>query len=144
MGDYAIQARFEAACAPGDVMRWLTSPEGIAAWWSDTVSGAAAGVGDRFRLRFPTTDVPFDIVVSESSGHLVEWEIPESPPWWRGTTVGFELDTTDSGGTSLLFTHRGFDSNDPIIAVITPAWVGFVQNLVAVAETGEPNPAVVN
>ncbi len=61
----------------------------------------------------------------------------------KGTHIGFEL--SDNGReTTVLFTHRGFTSDDPIIQVITPAWVRFLDNLVAVAESGEPNPAVVN
>jgi hypothetical protein len=44
----------------------------------------------------------------------------------------------------MLFTHGGFNPDDPIIQAITPAWVRFLDNLVAVAESGKPNPAVVN
>ena len=144
MGDYAIQARFEAAGAPEEVRRWLTSTEGIAGWWSDSVSGSASAVGDTFHVRFPTTDVVFDLEVTGVSDREVSWHVPESPPWWKGTTISFELGETEDGGTSLRFTHGGFDGDDPIIAVITPAWVGFLNNLVEVAQSGTPNPAVVN
>jgi hypothetical protein len=37
-----------------------------------------------------------------------------------------------------------FDADDPIIAAITPAWVRFLDNLMAVAVSGRANPAVVN
>lgn len=144
MSDYAIQARFEASCPPADVKRWLTSTDGIAGWWSDSVNGAASSQGDRFHVGFPTTDVVFDLDVMEMSDDAVEWHVPDSPPWWKGTTIRFELTGSDQGGTSLLFTHGGFQPDDPIIAVITPAWVRFLDNLVAVAEEGEANPAVVN
>ena len=145
MGDYAIRARFETDCQPADLLKWLSSTEGIAGWWSDTVSGSASSEGDAFHVRFPTTDVVFDLVVAETSHRAIEWSVPESPPWWRGTAIRFELGETENGsGTSLLFTHRGFEPDDPIIAVITPAWVGFLNNLVDVARTGKANPAVVN
>lgn len=143
MGDYAIKARFEAGCEPSDVAKWLTSPEGIAGWWSDTVSGDAS-VGESFQVRFPTTDVVFELEVLEASGTVFAWLVPESPPWWKGTTIRFELAEGDSGGTSLLFTHSGFEPDDPIIEVVTPAWVRFLDNLVEVAETGRANPSVVN
>jgi hypothetical protein len=144
MGDYVIQARFEAACPREQVLRWLSSVDGIAGWWSDTVSGSAAKSGDGFTVRFPTTDVPFELVVGQGAEGQVVWDVPESPPWWAGTTIKFELAASEDGGSSLLFTHGGFDPSDPIIAVITPAWVGFLNNLVAVAESGEAHPAVVN
>lgn len=144
MGDYAIQARFEASCPPGDVTKWLTGSEGIAGWWSDSVSGSASAAGDVFHVRFPTTDVVFDLEVAETGDEKIAWHIPESPPWWKGTTITFQLGEGEDGGTSLLFNHRGFDPDDPIIAVITPAWVGFLNNLIEVAESGTSNPAVVN
>ncbi|HJQ77926.1 MAG TPA: SRPBCC domain-containing protein [Acidimicrobiia bacterium] len=143
MGDYAIKAQLSARCPQDEVRRWLDSPAGIAGWWSDRVEGAAASVGDRFRVSFPTTPVVFELVVEETSDQLIDWHVPESPPWWKGTHIVFELSSGD-GETTLLFTHRGFDPEDPIIQVITPAWVRFLDNLVAVAESGKPRPAVVN
>lgn len=144
MGDYAIQARFEAACPAQDVMRWLTTTDGISGWWTDSVTGSASDSGDVFHARFPTTDVVFDLEVTELADGVVEWDVPESPPWWKGTTIRFDFEESDAGKTSFLFTHRGFEPGDPIIAVVTPAWVGFLNRLVEVAETGEANPVVVN
>jgi hypothetical protein len=144
MSDYAIRARFEAACPPADVMRWLSSVDGIVGWWTDTVTGSAAAPGDVFHARFPTTDVGFDLEVSEMSNGVVAWHVPKSPPWWEGTTIRFEVAEADEGNTSLLFTHSGFADDDPIIAVITPAWVGFLNRLIEVAQTGEADPVVVN
>lgn len=143
MGSYTIQAKFDAECAPSEVMRWLKSTEGIAGWWSDQVSGAAASVGDEFGVDFPTTEVTFRLVVVESSDDAVGWDVPESPPWWKGTSIRFQVDESEPGST-ILFTHGGFEPDDPIIAVITPAWVGFLNNLVDVAQTGVANPTVVN
>lgn len=144
MGDYAIQARFEAACLPEGVARWLTSAEGISGWWTDSVTGSASAAGDVFHAHFPTTEVVFDLKVTEATDGLVSWHVPESPPWWKGTTIRFEIAEGEDGKTSFLFTHQGFDNDDPIIAVITPAWVRFLDRLVEVAESGQPNPFVVN
>ena len=144
MGDYAIRARFEAACPPQAVLGWLDSPEGIAGWWSDKVEGEAERVGDIFQVHFPTSPVVFELEVTAGSEDVVEWHVPSSPPWWAGTTIRFELEETDDAKTDLLFTHSGFDGNDPIIAAITPAWVRFLDNLMGVAVSGRANPAVVN
>lgn len=143
MESYRICGQFEAACSPGEVRRWLTTPEGIAGWWSDKVEGKAGAPGDRFHVTFPTSPVVFDLDVVSADDDGVEWHIPESPPWWKGTTIRFQLSETE-GKTQLLFTHEGFEPEDPIIPVITPAWVRFLDNLVAVAESGRPQPAVVN
>jgi len=144
MGDYSIRARFEADCPPRDVMKWLTSPEGIAGWWTDSVTGSPSAEGDTFQATFPTTDVVFGLEVTEVTDSTVAWHVPDSPPWWKGTTIRFEVEEAENDGTSFLFIHEGFDPEDPIIEVITPAWVGFLNNLVEVAQTGKANPAVVN
>lgn len=144
MGDYAIQARFEARCSRSELMRWLTDVEGISGWWTDSVTGSAGGAGEVFHARFPTTDVVFDLEVTAATHGMVEWHVPESPPWWKGTTIRFDVNEGRDAETSFLFTHRGFDDEDPMIAVVTPAWVRFLDNLVEVAESGRPNPVVVN
>lgn len=144
MGDYAIKARFEAACRPADVMRWLDNTTGIAGWWSDTVEGEAGSVGDTFHISFPTTPVVFDLEVVAVDDLAVGWHVPDSPPWWKGTTIRIQLTEIEEGNTSILFSHEGFEPDDPIIEVITPAWVRFLDNLVTVAVSGRPAPAVVN
>lgn len=141
---YQIRAQFSANCSPTELRRWLDSADGIAGWWSDDVRGGAGSKGDHFQVRFPSTPVPFELEVTDSSAERVEWHVPENPPWWRGTTIGFELSDGEEGGSTLLFTHGGFAPDDPIIQVITPAWVRFLDNLIAVAESGKANPAVVN
>lgn len=143
MGEYTIKAQFNAKVTPAEVTRWLDNAEGIAGWWSDSVEGSASSPGHEFTVRFPDTDVPFELEVTESANGVVEWQVPESPPWWEGTTIRFEVSDAD-GGSRLLFSHAGFDPHDQIIPVITPAWVRFLDNLVLVAESGEANPAVVN
>jgi hypothetical protein len=143
MNDYTIKAKFETGVTPREIMAWLRSTDGIAGWWSDRVSGAAASKGDEFNVEFPTTDAVVGLVVAEAGDNVVEWHVPESPPWWKDTSIRFEVEAQEDGST-LSFTHRGFDPEDPIIPVITPAWVGFLNNLVQVARTGQPSPAVVN
>ena len=144
MGDYAIKAQFETSCSPLQLKDWLDSPAGIAGWWSDKVEGAAGAVGDTFHVTFPTSPVVFELEVTSISEDVVEWYVEQNPPWWKGTTIGFGLSPANDSGARMVFTHSGFDSDDPIIQVITPAWVRFLDNLVAVAEGGRANPAVVN
>jgi hypothetical protein len=144
MGDYAIRAQLETPSPPEAVKAWLDDSSGIAGWWSDTVEGSAAAVGDTFSVAFPTSPVVFELEVTALSNEVVEWYVAKNPPWWQGTTIRFDLSKTDGMGTRLVFTHGGFDPDDPIIQVITPAWVRFLDNLVAVAESGQANPAVVN
>ena len=147
MGDYQIRARFETKATRADVRRWLDNAEGIAGWWSDTVVGSAGAVGDSFEVSFPSTPVAFGLDVTRMDAETIEWHVPENPQWWKGSTIGFHLTAAaaaEGGGTSMLFTHGGFSEGHPIIEIITPAWIRYLDNLVAVAESGTANPAVTN
>lgn len=145
MGDYHLSMQFDVGTGRAGVVRWLDSPEGISGWWSDTVEGSADTVGDVFRVTFPTSPVVFELEVTEFTGDRIDWYVAENPPWWQGTTIRFDLsDGEEDGTTQLLFQHRDLDPDNPVIPVITPAWVRFLDNLTAVAESGEPAPAVVN
>lgn len=144
MGDYSIKARLEVDSSPEGVKRWLDSPEGIAGWWSDSVDGDAGHIGGTINVRFPTTPVPFELLVTELTDDVVEWSVPESPPWWKGTAIRFEVSQEAEGKSAVRFVHGGFDPDDPIIEVITPAWVRFLDNLSQVAASGVPSPAVIN
>ena len=144
MGDHHLMMQFDIDAPASAVLAWLDSPAAIAGWWSDTVEGEASHVGDTFRVSFPTTPVVFELEVTACSDERVEWHVPESPPWWEGTTIRFDLEEGDEGGTRLQFSHRDFDADNPVIPVITPAWVRFLDNLVEVVRSGEPRPAVVN
>jgi hypothetical protein len=144
MGDYRLAMQFDIDNDRREVRRWLDDPAGIAGWWSDSVEGAASEIGDRFVVRFPTSPVPFELEVVEASEGRIAWHIAENPPWWQGTTIRFDLSVGEDGGTQLLFSHRDFDPDNPVLPVITPAWVRFLDSLKSVAESGVPNPAVVN
>jgi hypothetical protein len=104
------------------------------------------GGGRRRRLHHALPDDARSVRVGRHGCHpgRREWHIAESPPWWKGTTIRFGVEDGESGGAVVSFSHGGFDQDDPIIAVITPAWVRFVDNLVRVAESGVADPAVRN
>lgn len=145
MGDYNILMQFDIDAETGAVRRWLDRSEGIAGWWSNKIEGSAGKVGDLFDVHFPTSPIAFQLKVTELGTKRIEWHVPENPPWWKGTTIRFDLAQDEKAtGTRLLFSHRGFDPDDPIIPAITPAWAQFLFNLKAVSESGKPNPAVMN
>ena len=63
------------------------------------------------------------------------------PPWWAGTTIRWDLaDNPDAAGTRLLFSHRDYDPENPVIPTVTPAWGQIILRLKTRAETGARNP----
>lgn len=144
MGDYQLLMQFEVEASRSELSSWLTSAEGIAGWWSDRVEGAASAVGDRFQVHFPESPVAFELEVVEATEEAVEWRVGENPPPWQGTTIRFDLSDRDESGSQFLFRHGGFDPDNPVIPIITPAWVHFLDTLKRVAETGVAAPLAVN
>ena len=140
MGDYAIRMQFDIAADPGDVEQALTTREGIASWWSSKVEGSPEADGRALEVSFPDVPRPFDFSVARSGGG-VEWAVGSQPEWWQGTTVAWVIDANPDGpGTRLRFRHRDFDSANPIIDIVTPAWAQIIGRLKAYVETGEPQP----
>lgn len=144
MGDYAIRMQFDIDADQTTVRRTLTTADGIAAWWSDSVEGDPGQHGGQLRVRFPDVPEPFEFAVAHDDSEI-RWETGAFPPWWKDTTIRWELDSeTDSGGTLLHFSHTGFDPDDDVVPVITPAWASIVARLKRYAETGAADPFAVN
>ncbi|HEX2029124.1 MAG TPA: SRPBCC domain-containing protein [Nitriliruptorales bacterium] len=144
MGDYDIRMRLDIDAERSDVLGALMTVEGISGWWSDTVTGRPDEDGGELYVAFPDLPRPFHFGVG-LDGEQVSWETREFPPWWDATTIRWRVeDNPDADGTRLWFTHAGFDPDDEIIPIITPAWAGIIGRLKAYAETGTRDPFGVN
>ncbi len=145
MGDYSVRMRFGIDAEPSAISSQFFGTTAIAGWWSDGVAGAADGVGDRFTVAFPDAPAPFELKVASVEDAAVEWFIEATPEWWAGTTVRLEAGTDPmTGGQALLFTHRGFDPESPVIPIVTPVWAQVMLRLKQVIEQGAADPFFVN
>ena len=137
MGDYHILMQFDINADRDQVHRALTTQDGIASWWSSRSKLA----GDRLEVSFPDRPEPFDFTVTRADADRVEWVNGSMPPWWAGTTVRWDLSANPEGpGTRLLFSHRDYEPDNPVIPIVTPAWAFIVQRLKGYAETGQRQP----
>jgi hypothetical protein len=136
MNDYAIRMQFDIEADESTVRRALTTQEGIRSWWSKQTD-----LGDgKLRPRFPDVPQPFEFEVRENGSNL-EWVTGGFPPWWAGTTVRFDVGANPEGlGTRLQFAHAGYEPDNPVIPIVTPAWAQILLRLKGYAETGTPQP----
>lgn len=140
MGDYAIRMQFDIDADQKTVQATLTTTEGIASWWSDRVQGDPGRSGGQLIVGFPDLPEPFEFTVT-LDGQEISWETGGFPPWWQDTTIGWHVDTNaETGATLLRFTHSGFDPEDDIIPIVTPAWASIIERLKQYAETGRAEP----
>ena len=137
MGDYHILMQFDIDADNDAVQNALRTQDGIRAWWPTHTDGPS---GDQLRVSFPDTPQPFEFSVREELDRT-EWVTGGFPPWWAGTTVRWDVGPNPEGpGTRLLFSHRNYEPDNPVIPIVTPAWAQIIVRLKGYAETGRPQP----
>jgi hypothetical protein len=137
MGDYAIRMQFDLDSDQETVARALRTQDGIRSWWSTRADGPESG---ELRVWFPDRQEPFQFRVDERVDG-VEWVTGAFPPWWAGTAISWTVGPNpDAPGTRLQFTHGGYDPDNPVIPVVTPAWAQIILRLNGYAESGRPQP----
>jgi hypothetical protein len=140
MGDYHVLMQFDIDADTATVTRALETQDGIASWWTTHTTLVDGGDGLRLLASFPDTTQPFEFAVHETPGR-VEWVTGGYPPWWAGTTVRFDVGPNPDGpGTRLLFSHRDYEPDNPVIPIVTPAWAQILLRLKGFAETGTRQP----
>src|SRR5262245_30457383 len=137
MADYAIRMQFDIDADPAAVTQALRTQDGIRAWWSTHADGPEGG---ELRVSFPDRPEPFQFDVRDATDQ-VEWVTGAFPPWWAGTTIRWEVGPNpEAPGTRLTFEHGGYDADNPVIPIVTPAWAQIILRLKGYAETGRPQP----
>jgi hypothetical protein len=137
MGDYAIRMQFDIDAGAETVEHALRTQDGIRSWWSTRSDGPQSG---ELRVSFPDRPEPFEFSVKDDAAS-VEWVTGAFPPWWAGTTIRWDVGPNpDAPGTRLLFSHGGYEPDNPVIPIVTPAWAQIILRLKGYAETGKPQP----
>jgi uncharacterized protein YndB with AHSA1/START domain len=138
MGNYHILMQFDIAADRSTVHKALSTEQGIRSWWSKRTNGPTDG---QLRVNFPDVPQPFEFAVARDDDEQVDWVTGGFPPWWAGTTIRWQMmDNPEAPGTRLLFSHRDYEPDNPVIPIVTPAWAQIILRLKAYAETGEPQP----
>jgi hypothetical protein len=136
VGDYHVLMQFDIDADPETVRQALTTQDGIRAWWT-THTDLDDG---RLETSFPDAAQPFEFAVRKGADRI-EWVTGGSPPWWANTTIRFDVGPRPDGpGTRLLFSHRDYEPDNPVIPIITPAWAQILLRLKGYAETGQRQP----
>lgn len=142
MGDYHILMQFDIAADPVTVRSALATQEAIASWWSSRVALDTTTTPPQLRVWFVDQPQPFEFDVTGDGPDRVEWRTGSNPPWWAGTSIRWDLAPGPDGvgGTRLLFSHRHYTPDNPVIPIVTPVWAQIILRLKGYAETGLPQP----
>jgi len=123
----------------------LTQEAHLKLWWTPDCK-AECVVGGTANFEFNPYGDYCNMKVSKLEEYkLVEWECVESTMMktkdWVGTTIRFELSSTDQGGTNLEFTHSGWPGETDCYKACVDGWAHFLgKSLKAYLETGKGQP----
>jgi uncharacterized protein YndB with AHSA1/START domain len=120
------------------VYRALTTEEGLAGWWSTSVSAPPGGGSLSFR--FAGDFNPEMELVSSEPDRRVEWRCVGGHDNWAGNTFSFDL--RDAGGeTDLLFVQDyERELSDEVYGSYNFNWGYYLWSLKRLCETGAGAP----
>lgn len=121
-----------------EVYSALTTPEGLADWWTTDTRGKGSDIGGVLQFRFAAGG--FDMKVLElDPGKRVLWEAVDGPEEWIGTHVRWDLEQVDDY-TVILFKHEGWKEPVEFMHHCSTKWAVFLMSLKSLVETGKGAP----
>jgi uncharacterized protein YndB with AHSA1/START domain len=120
-----------------DVYLALTTPAGLAGWWTTDTQGDG-NVGGVLRFRFGAGG--FDLKVLElQPARRVRWQVIDGPAEWIDTTVSWEL-KQDGDYVIILFKHEDWREPVEFMHHCSTKWGVFLMSLKSLLETGRGAP----
>jgi uncharacterized protein YndB with AHSA1/START domain len=140
--EHEYTAELMLAAPPARVFSAISTPEGLASWWTPIVSGSLAP-GTRFELGLPASGSTIELRVERARRPgVVEWTClgHSGHPEWQGTTLEFRLGESLTGGTALSFRHAGLEPRLRCFDASTSDWERLLTDLRETVEADAPPP----
>lgn len=117
-----ILHRVHIAARPERVFDLITTPEGVAVWWTEDCA-LTPRVGSEAVFRFVGGDVVFRMRIDElEPGRRVAWTCLGDYDEWNGTTLSWDLEPTEDAKTILNFAHRGWATTEREYPECNASW----------------------
>jgi uncharacterized protein YndB with AHSA1/START domain len=132
-----ILHRISIDAQPGRVHDLIASTDGIALWWTGQPVTGEHAIGSSFGVHFRDPERPAAVMeVKTDTPDEVMWRVTDGPDSWIGTEVTFALRPGGSGGTTLLFSHSGWQQASEFMSGCSTNWGAYLTSLKTGAETG--------
>ena len=138
--DQDFQTTLGLAASQDTVFEALTTTGGVSSWWGPATGSASIG-GD-LEFMFGEHLVRFRVTVADRPTR-VRWHTVDCDvmPDWVGTTIAFDLSSTEDGGTTLYFRHAGLVPQLACYEQCSNDWGTFLHSsLVSYLQTGTGHP----
>jgi len=122
----------------------VSTPKGIAGWWSDETTGESRQ-GGAITSVFHSPEgkeigrMVYELVKLEP-GKKVQWRFTAGPEEWVGTDLTFDL-SRDGDQTLIVFGHRNWREAVEFTAHCSMKWATFLLSLRQLLETGKGRPS---
>jgi uncharacterized protein YndB with AHSA1/START domain len=122
----------------------LSTPEGVAGWWTKETAGDSMA-GGKMNVRFTSPagkeigSMKFE-VLELVPNRKVHWRFQSGPEEWVGTDVVFTL-SQNAEYTIVLFSHAHWREFVEFTAHCSMKWATFLLSLRELVETGKGKPS---
>ncbi|HEV7711704.1 MAG TPA: SRPBCC domain-containing protein [Asanoa sp.] len=131
-----ILHRISVDAPPQRVHDLIASTDGIARWWTGHPVGGEHAVGASFSISFGRSDRPAAVMeVLADSPEQVVWRVTDGPDTWIDTQIVFALRPSGDGGSTLLFTHAGWQQANEFMSGCSTNWGAYLTSLKTGAES---------
>jgi uncharacterized protein YndB with AHSA1/START domain len=129
-----ILHRLSIDAPPEHVHQLAATREGIQRWWTGHPVAGEEEVGGQLSIYFRDTAEPaarFEVV--EDSPEQIVWRCVSGPADWIDTRITFALKPS-AGGTTLLFSHEGWQRENEFMNGCSTNWAAYLMSLKSGAE----------
>lgn len=132
----SILHRLTVDAPPQRVHDLVATTSGVERWWTGRPVTGNDAVGGGIEVFFgdqASAAAVFEIV--ERTSRQVVWRCVDGPRDWIDTRITYALEPRDDGGTTLLFSHRGWAEESEFMSGCSTNWAAYLTSLKAGAET---------
>jgi uncharacterized protein YndB with AHSA1/START domain len=130
-----ILHRLSIDAPPERVHQLAATREGIQRWWTGRPVAGDDQVGGQLSVYFGDAAQPaasFEVV--ECSPEQIVWRCVGGPDDWIKTRITFALKHRAKGGTTLMFSHEGWQRENEFMNGCSTNWASYLMSLKSGAE----------
>jgi uncharacterized protein YndB with AHSA1/START domain len=131
-----ILHRLSIDAPPERVHQLAATREGIQRWWTGHPVAGDDFASGRLEVYFsdPAEAAAAVFEVVERSPEQIVWRCADGPHDWIDTRITFALKPRADGGTTLLFSHEGWQQENEFMNGCSTNWAAYLMSLKSGAE----------
>jgi hypothetical protein len=133
---FNISHKIGVTSNPGNAIKALNTINGLASWWTQTVSGSAEE-GEIVIFHF--NDSAVKMKITSNTKDTVGWQCIEGPEEWLDTEIEFNIIKEDAE-LVITFQHRNWKDESPFHYHCSMKWASFLLSLKQYLDNGIGRP----